>query len=178
MTSGWDTDAGHADEMKDLELSPRDAVTLLRLRATYVVQLLVSCCANDASSTKTMFQRIKDSDVLLKLATMDACVIKGFDAFCEVWTTALTVLNDPGKTFDINQILTACGVPTTVGGSECAAARGGVAGDPGTSCEAPTVFHTNELITFTTCDAVLPADENMALLLELQHALLETARTD
>ena len=84
--TGWTS----PDELKHLQLDARDAVTLSKMRATYMIQLLVDMCANSASSDTwlQLFSSLKDKTIQRDLVTLDSCCINGLQEFCSVWTEA------------------------------------------------------------------------------------------
>lgn len=150
---------------------------LLRLRATYMVQLLVTLSQSTATSLSTLFTNLRSQETLKTLAEMDACVIGTMDVFCEVWTSALTELNVQSKV-DIAAILRKHEVKARTSGAKSMLGQtpGAGAEKDKSDDDIPTVFQVNHLIKYTLNLDVLPADSHLALMLEVQKQLLCIAR--
>ena len=157
-----------------------DILVLMKIRATYVVQLLVSMCEKTATSFASLFTRLRDPTILAMLAELDSCIVCGVEAFCEVWTTSLEHLNE-GKMLSVQAILqqhkvtvvTSIAKRLSIPHSSANGSSPSAANAAPSSC---TVFGVNDLIAFTTCDDVLPADANMCLMNQMQLELLRYAR--
>ena len=160
-----------------------DILVLMKMRATYVVQLLVSMCEKTATSFAQLFQQLRNPKILGMLAELDSCIVCGVEAFCEVWTTASDDLNN-GKTLSVHGILQKHNVNVVAGTAKKASIPHSPDDESSSSAakaaalSPSTVFGVNDLIAFTTCDDVLPADANMCLVNQMQVELVNRARPD
>ena len=156
----------------------KHVVPLIRLRATYMVQLLVTVCESSAKSFANLFKNLHSQDVLRSLADLDCCIIRA-DVFNDVWASVLYELNT-SSTFDMGAILKKHDVKAlTASAKSRLGLVTGSAGDEVEGTETPdhqTIFAINDLLQFTACEDVLPSDQNWALMQHMQMALLEQAR--
>ena len=170
--------------MTELGLQPRDALVLLTIRATYVVQLLVAVVEPSATSLKNLFKSFTDQSQLKLLAELDACLITGVANFCDVWTSALAHLNEEAAgQLDIGKILKHHEVKSITSDGKSRSASGGSCDGLDeevnqTDDEIRQFFGINELITFKLhpTNGVLPIDEQQSLMWAVQMKLLSLGR--
>ena len=173
--AGWTTELTECLKGMSFQLEFCHVMVLMRMRATYVVQLLVSTCEKHATAFQTLFKRLREPETLKSLTELDACIISGAEAFCEAWTSALVALNN-NQALDKNAILKSHGIKILDGSSSESPGAKDESSDDGTTRASDTLFGVNDLIQFTTCSHVLPADANMALMQLMQLSLFERAR--
>ena len=153
----------------------KSAEHLLRVRAMYVIQLLVTLASETAVNLATLFDRFKEKALLEKLAFMDACLLS-YEAMTLAWSAALKDLMLAGS-LDIKSVLSQCNISTVTGMAAAAGLKvSGTADDkPDDESEPAMVFSWKELMTFGFSQSSQLSFEQLHLLeLRVQAFLAET----
>ena len=182
--TGWT--APSDDEWKHLQLLPSDAVTLINIRAVYVIQLLVTTAGATSENLKPMFHALGQRTTIQMLCDMDSCLLS-FEGMLSCWQAALTDLLSCGR-FDVKAVLKASDIkPVT---SVAVKLFGGAVGEDGgdqkksssttsyteIADDDAALFSWTELISYGSDDLIPKADELLCLQSTLRSRLLETAR--
>lgn len=173
------------DDWKHLQLVPSDAVTLINIRAVYVIQLLVTIAGGTSENLKPMFNALGHTTTIQMLCDMDSCLLS-FEGMLSCWQAALTDLLSCGR-FDVKAVLKASDIKpvTSVAVRLCGAA--GEDGDDQNKSKSTTshteisdddaaLFSWTELISYGSGDLIPAADELLCLQSTLRSRLLEKAR--
>ena len=163
--------------MKELGLAASDALILMNVRPTYIVQMLVDTLTRTASSIQWahLFKMLEDKKVLQTLTLLDSCCVHDHDEVCTVWTEALgQLMNSPDGTIDSKACLLKADVKPhtvhakTVLGGGLSASQGGMSDAEGGGEDSKTMS-VNQLFNFgvTSMNGLPGADE----LYMFQHAL-------
>ena len=149
----------------------------------YVVQLLVSLTSTSATSWGSLFDRLKDQQLLKNLCTMDGCCVNGHVEHCAVWTAALeTILKQ--NSVDVKAILLQQQVKPITNWAKQAIGQATAADsqvlddgdDAGGGANATNVFSVQELLNFGADELTPAADMMVAWQCELSLRLLTQAR--
>lgn len=99
-------------ELKELALQPADVDVLMKVRAQYVIQLLITLASSLAQNLAGMFTAFKETPSLLQqLSDLDSCLLS-LEFMCSGWTEALTAIGARGS-FDPKTVLLQVGAAPT-----------------------------------------------------------------
>ena len=171
------------DEWKHLNLKADDATTLVRVRSTYIIQLLVTIASGSSVNLKPMFNAVTPV-VIDALCDLDACLFSQ-EALYHCWCAALTDLLAHGK-FDVKAVLKGAKLKvytrlgTQLGLDDAGEPAGDTAEVKKTADDddnESAVFSWNALMSFGSDKHIPAADDLMRLTLSLQAHLISLART-
>lgn len=186
------------DELKKLHLDAMSGPYLLKVRANYIVQLLVSIASSTAVNLKPLFTALhptmeKSKALLRKLRDLDQCLMS-LDSMCSAWVTALDCILSHGD-FVLHEVLLTAkikaatpaaiklvqesgGDSTQVGGRDDGSTKNHVTDGSGDDEKqnGPVVLSMNDLLTFGSTHIGLDSTESLLLLqLNVQQAIINHA---
>ena len=187
------------DELKKLHLDGLSGPYLLKVRANYIVQLIVSIASSTAVNLKPLFDALhpsseKSKALLRKLRDLDQCLMS-LDSMCSAWVASLNNILSHGD-FVLHEVLNAANIKAATpmaiklvkesgGGNN----QGGVSGDgsvkdqsdtvdvdSGEKHNGPVVLSMKDLLTFGSTHIGLDSTESLLLLqLNVQQAIINHA---
>ncbi len=200
---GW-TVPNNLDDVQNLKLDALAAPVLVKVRANYIIQLLVSIAGDTSQNLKPLFQALRSDKakaLCRKLCDLDQCLLT-LESLCLGWTAALGSIMQK-EDFDIGEVLTANKITSTTPAAVkfvkpmsrpgSASASGGLGGDDSTRADAkdggdcrdcdeqanpdqPILLSVNDLLTFGASDIKMASSEKLTLLqLHLNKLVIETA---
>lgn len=183
------------DDLKKLHLDAMSGLYLLKVRANYIVQLLVSIASSTAVNLKPLFDVLHPSNdksraLLRKLRDLDQCLMS-LDSMCSAWVNALNCILS-SEDFVLHEVLNAAKIkaatPAAIklvkesGGDSQVSGRGdgkdqSTDGDGGDEkMNGPVVLSMTELLTFGSTHIGLDSTESLLLLqLNVQQAIINHA---
>ena len=178
--AGWSV-PDDLEEIKNLHMDAQSGVLLLKLRAQYVVQLLVNICnrgADSAANLKPLFEVLQnDKTARSMLRDLDTCLLS-FDSMCLGWTSALNDILNTG-TFNIGDVLSRNKIkPVTATSLQLLGSSHGDGDDADEDMDPnqPLVLSMKDLLEFGSAESKIPTADTLALLqLHLQSNILSVA---
>ena len=170
---GWQV----PESMSNLKLTAKTSASLLKIRAMYIMQLLITLVMQTSNNLEAVFQQFESPAVREKLALMDSCLLS-YEAFTAVWQTAIKDLLVNG-TLDVSNVLKSCNVTIVTGtGTSCGLDVGdgknldAKDGDDDGEKVQDSVFKWSDLLNFGFDDGLLSADTLRLIELEIEKAIL------
>ena len=165
------------ESMSNLKLTAKTSASLLKIRAMYIMQLLVTLVSQTSNNLNAIFHQFESSTMREKLALMDSCLLS-YEAFTAVWQMAIKDLL-VNATLDVPNVLNSCNVTIVtgtgtssgldVGDGKNPDANGG--DDDGERVQ-DSVFKWFDLLNFGFDDGLLSADTLRCIELEIEKAIL------
>ena len=179
-SAGWSV-PDDLEEIKNLHMNSHSGMLLLKVRASYVVQLLVSICnrgGESAANLKPLFEVLQGNKATRSmLRDLDTCLLS-FDSMCLGWTSALNDILDTGS-FKIGDVLSKNKIkPVTATSMLLAGTAAGEADDADEDMDPnqPLVLSMKDLLEFGSSESKIPAADTLALLqLHLQSTILSAS---
>lgn len=165
------------ESMSNLKLTAKTSASLLKIRAMYIMQLLVTLVSQTSNNLNAIFHQFESSTMREKLALMDSCLLS-YEAFTAVWQMAIKDLL-VNATLDVPNVLNSCNVTIVtgtgtssgldVGDGKNPDANGG--DDDGERVQ-DSFFKWFDLLNFGFDDGLLSADTLRCIELEIEKAIL------
>ena len=129
VLAGWEVPPELKQEKK-LNLGPKDAIMLMRMRACYITQLFLTVTNASAKNMENLYAKLNAQQTLLDLADLDGCLLS-FESMSNGWLHAFTELCVTGS-FGVKSAIQAINMkPVTEG--------------------AKNLFNEKELLQFASC---------------------------
>lgn len=181
--SEWQSPLDDMSELKQMNIKISDIEMLMAIRATYVIQLVISIAGSSSKNLKPLFEAMRTSQTCVqKLADLDTCLLS-LESMNGGWSAALTDMLSTGS-FDLRSVLQTIGAKGITSLGQKLLGQPGSTGDskdanaPDVSMDGSdeTMLSWTDLMSFGADDCMVPsADKLMMLQLTLQATLLKIA---
>ena len=171
FVGGWQI----PESMSNLKLTAKTSASILKIRAMYIMQLLVTLVSQTSTNLTSVFQQFETSATRERLALMDSCLLS-YEAFTAAWQLAIKDLLVNG-TLDVPNILKSCNVTIVTGTGTQSGLGDGTnpdvqGGDEDDEQAQDSVYKWFDLLNFGFDDDLLSADTLRLIELDIEKAIL------
>ena len=151
-------------------------MTLMQMRATYIVQLFLTVTNANAVNMKNVYEQLKARTILKKLADMDGCLIS-FESLSQGWLSAFTDLRLQGD-FDVKTTLKGIKLRPVTDAARKLLHDATIPTKPKVNQDADgehneSIFNWNELLKFGSSGAVPSAEKVLEMQVAIQLELFK-----